>query len=388
MINNNFPPALTPPMGWNSFNTFGCSPSEKLIKETADAIVATGLRDAGYIYVNIDDGWMLKDRDKDGNLIVNPEMFPNGFNELTEYVHNLGLKIGIYLGCGLRTYNEKAGSLGHEYKDARQIAEWGFDFLKYDNRHIKDEDPPRNTKLEYITMAKALRESGREILFSMCEHGATKPWLWAQGVGHMWRITTDIRNMWDGAMSGAWGFNLIVDERAEIHPYARTCGWNDPDMLVTGMYKANNWMGPGCTDIEYRSHFSLWCLMAAPLIIGCDVRKINEITLRTLTNPQMIAVNQDILGIQGRRVSSVRGIDIWFKPLHDLSWAVGLYNRTCVPANISVKWEDLNLPAEMDATVTDLWSGEELGVFTEKFTSKVESHECMVVKLRPTTISV
>jgi len=372
-------------MGWNSFNTFSCSPSEALIKETADAFISKGLKAAGYEYVNIDDGWMLPERGADGKLVINPEMFPNGFKPLTDYVHGLGLKIGIYLGCGLRTYDEKAGSLGFEFEDALDIADWGFDLLKYDNRAIPEEDPPRNTKLEYLKMACALKKTGREILFSMCEHGGTEPWLWAHGVGQMWRTSPDIKNLWDGTLeTWALSFNVIIDETAERNQlYARTCSWNDPDMLIVGMYKLNDWTGPGCTDVEYRSHFSLWCLMAAPLIIGCDIRNMNEVTTATLTNKNLIAVNQDILGIQGRRVRSERGLDVWVKPLSGVSWAVGLYNRTCVPRDITVSWEELNLPAEMNGSVKDLWADKELGVFKESFTIRVESHACEVIKITP-----
>ncbi|MCL2697662.1 MAG: glycoside hydrolase family 27 protein [Oscillospiraceae bacterium] len=384
-MNYNKIPALTPPMGWNSFNSFDCSPSEALIKETADAFIANGLKDAGYEYINIDDGWMLPERDTDGSLVINPEMFPNGFKPLTDYVHSLGLKIGIYLGCGIRTYNEKAGSLGYEFKDAQAIAGWGFDYLKYDNREIEGEDPPRCCKSEYLKMALALKKTGRDILFSMCEHGKTEPWLWAYGVGQMWRTTPDIKNLWDGQLdTWALSFNTIVDRIADsTQPYGGTCRWNDPDMLIVGMYKWNDWTGPGCTDAEYRAHFSLWCLMASPLIIGCDVRKLNDVTKATLTNKNLIAVNQDILGIGAKRIRSAEGIDVWVKPLSDVSWAVGLYNRTCVAANISVNWEELNLPASLCCSVKDLWTDKELGVFERGITLKVDSHAMDVIKITP-----
>jgi alpha-galactosidase len=385
-IDYNKIPALTPPMGWNSFNTFCCSPSEALIKETADAFISKGLLEAGYNYVNIDDGWMLPERGADGHLVINKEMFPNGFKPLTDYVHSLGLKIGIYLGCGLRTYDEKAGSLGHEFTDAQDIADWGFDLLKYDNRDLPDEDPPgRDTKLEYMKMAQALKSTGREILFSMCEHGKTDPWLWAYGVGQMWRTSPDIKNLWDGTLdTWALSFNVIVDETAHKNQqYAGTCRWNDPDMLITGMYKVNDWTGPGCTDTEYRSHFSLWCLMASPLIIGCDIRNMNAVTQAALTNKNLIAVNQDILGIQGKRIRSERGLDVWVKPLSNISWAVGLYNRTCVPRDITVSWEELGLTSLMEGSVKDLWADKELGVFRESFTMNVESHALEVIKVTP-----
>ncbi len=375
---------LTPPMGWNSFNTFGCSPTQELICATADAMVTSGLRDAGYEYVNIDDGWMAPQRDENGDLCEDPARFPDGFDYLTRYVHDKGLKIGIYLGCGLRTYNEKPGSLGHERQDAARIARWGFDFLKYDNRPLPQEDPPRNTKLEYIKMAQALRASGRDIVFSMCEHGSTRPWTWAQGVGQLWRLTTDIRNMWDGELTGAWGFNKIVDARAELAPYARPGNFNDPDMLITGMYHANDWMGPGCTDDEYRAHFSLWCLMASPLIIGCDVRKLNDVTKETLTNADMIAIDQDILGVQGRRVRHGEdGCDVWVKPLSGVRWAAGLYNRTQQPQEITLNWNDLEVPAAMSAQVRDVWADRTLGVYSERLTQTVPPHSCTVLLLEP-----
>lgn len=371
-----------PPMGWNCYHWFGCAPTESMIKQAADSIVSSGLKAAGYIYVNMDDGWMASSRDGNGNLVPNSGRFPNGLKSLTDYIHSKGLKAGIYLTCGQKTYQELPGSLGYEQKDANQIAAWGFDFLKYDYRTMSG-DPPRDCKAENITMSNALRYTGRPILFSMCEHGRSSPWTWAADYAHMWRISTDIKDCWDGEFSGGWGFNKIVNDKdAGIYSYAGPGHWNDPDMTIVGLHGRQSWMGPGCTDTEYRAHFSLWCLLAAPLILGIDPSNMDQATRDIVLNTEIIAVDQDVLGKQAQRVRSTNGnLDVWVKQMQNNAWAVGLHNRSGSAANITVYWSDLGLSSGTSALVRDLWAKSDQGNYTDHYTRNVASHDCVVIKI-------
>ncbi|TCW61217.1 glycoside hydrolase family 27 protein [Treponema sp. J25] len=374
--------ALTPPMGWNSYNTFCCEPTEDLLKEIATAMVDQGLKDAGYIYVNIDDGWMTDKRDNSGNLTVDPHKFPAGLLPVTRHIHSLGLKAGIYLGAGLRTYGEKMGSYGHEAQDAAFIAAMEFDFLKYDYRSLPDEDPPgRDVRREYEYMRDCLIATGRAMVFSICEHGRSNPWEWGPFVGHLWRSTPDIKDGFDGEIKWGWGFNKIADINERLYPYAGPGHWNDPDMLIVGLNGRLEWQGPGCTYEEYRSHFALWCLMAAPLIIGCDVRFMDTVTRSILLNRGLIAVNQDPLGIQGRVVQRGQGYDIWIKKLMNNAWAIGLYNRSEEARIISVDFRDLDFSAKKLYKCTDLWQNTEVGIVKEGLSQVVGSHDCLVFRL-------
>ncbi len=372
--------ALKPPMGWNSFNSFGCEPTEKLVKESAQAIVDTGLLDAGYEYVNIDDGWMTAERDARGGLVVDPVKFPNGLAPVVDYIHRLGLKAGIYLGAGLRTYGEKAGSFGHAAADARLIAELGFDYLKYDYRALPEDPPGRDPKHEYAEMRDCLVEAGRPMVFSICEHGRSKPWEWGCMVGHLWRTTPDIKDGYDGDISWGMGFNKIADMNERLYPFAGPGCWNDPDMLVVGLNGGIPWQGPGCTYIEYRCHFALWCLMAAPLIIGCDVRNIDDATRGILTNKDLIAVDQDPLGIQGHVVRRGREYDIWAKKLSGGAAAVGFHNRSTSPVEIAVGWTELGFLDEA-LCVRDLWTGESSGLVKGGLVLTVDPHDCRVFEV-------
>jgi alpha-galactosidase len=371
-----------PPLGWNCYHWFGCQPSEKIMRNAADAIVSNGLKAAGYLYVNMDDGWMAKSRDAQGNLVANPTRFPGGLKALTDYIHAKGLKAGIYLGCGRETYQTLPGSLGFEKKDADQIAAWGFDFLKYDYRTMGG-DPPRDCKAENIKMSGALKATGRPIFFSMCEHGRSQPWTWAAPYAHEWRISTDIKDYWDGEHGGGWGFNKIVDRDAGLSAYAGPGHWNDPDMMIIGLHGRQNWMGPGLTDTEYRAHFSLWCLLASPLMLGFDPANMSTATKETVLNPEVLAVDQDPLGKQARRVSSAREKDVWVKPLQTGLWAVGLYNRSGAATEMTVPWNDLGLAPTQGVQVRDLWNKSDLGSFTDHFTRSVASHECLMLKISP-----
>ncbi len=363
--------ALTPPMGWNSWNKFGCDVSEKLIRETADALVATGLKDAGYQYLVIDDCWQVK-RDEKGRIVPDPDRFASGMKTLADYVHGKGLKFGLYSDAGTGTCEKRPGSKGHEELDARTYAEWGVDYLKYDWCNAEGQD----TRDSYGKMSRALRGSGRAIVFSICEWGSTRPWLWAQGVGHLWRSTGDIQDCWDcGKSWGGMGVVHIIDLQADLHPYAGPGHWNDPDMLEVG--------NGGLTPAESRAHFSFWCLLAAPLIAGNDLRSMSKETLEILTNREAIAVDQDALGMQGRKVRDNGPQEVWMKPLADGSRAVILFNRGTEAGSIAVSWEDVGLAPGGKAVVRDLWKKADLGSFSGRFEAKVEPHDVVMVRVTP-----
>jgi alpha-galactosidase len=275
---------LTPQMGWNSWNRYACDINEGLIRTTADALVSTGLADAGYSYLNLDDCWEAPTRDSNGQLWGNPTTFPSGMKSLGDYIHNKGLKYGIYSDAGYQTCAGNLGSLGHETVDAATFASWGIDYLKYDNC-FHDDTPPET---RYPVMRDALNASGRPILFSMCEWGIDNPAAWAPSVGNSWRTTGDISDNWEAMITK-------VDENAPQYARSGPGAWNDPDMLEVG--------NGGMTNEEYITHFSLWAIMKAPLIIGCDIRNMSSETKSILLNKEVIAINQDPLGKQGCVVS-------------------------------------------------------------------------------------
>jgi len=375
--------ALTPPMGWNSYNTFNCEPNEELIMEVAKGFVETGLKEAGYTYINIDDGWMAPTRDGQGNLVAHPDKFPHGLKKITDYIHSLGLKAGIYLGAGLKTYGEYPGSLGFEARDAALIAEWGFDLLKYDYRELPDDPPNRDVISEYRYMASCLQKTGRPLLFSICEHGRSRPWLWGKGVGQMWRTTPDIKDGFDGDVNWGWGINKIITQTHHLYPYAGPGHWNDPDMLVIGLKGRLSWQGPGCTEEEYKTHFALWCLLAAPLLIGCDVRNLENDTANILLNKELIAINQDRLGIQARIVRQEVGYSIWRKELAGGAVAMGVYNLFNQPKTLELLREDTGFAPNFKATLRDLVKGEELGELKDVQALDVAPHGCAVLKVTP-----
>jgi alpha-galactosidase len=363
--------ALTPPMGWNSWNKFGCNVSEKLIREAADALVATGMKDAGYQYVVIDDCWQVK-RDEKGRIVPDPERFSSGMKALADYVHGKGLKFGLYSDAGTGTCEKRPGSKDHEETDARTYAEWGVDYLKYDWCNAEGQD----TRDSYARMSRALRGSGRPVVFSICEWGSTKPWLWAQGVGHLWRTTGDIQDCWDcGKGWGGMGVVHIIDLQADLHPYAGPGHWNDPDMLEVG--------NGGLSTAESRAHFSFWSLFAAPLMAGNDLQKMSKETLEILTNREVIAVDQDALGMQGRKVRDHGPQEVWMKPLADGSRAVILFNRGNEAGDIAVAWEEIGFAPAGKAAVRDLWKKADVGSFTGSFRGKVEAHDVVMVRITP-----
>jgi alpha-galactosidase len=381
--------APTPPMGWNSWNKFACEIDENLIRETADAMVESGMADVGYEYINIDDCWSAKERDADGRLVPDPERFPGGMKELADYVHDLGLKLGIYGDRGYSTCGGLPGSYDHEIEDAQTFAEWGIDYLKYDNCDIPaGREEGDELEEDYRIMGEALRQSGRDIVFSVCAWWY-HPWM--PEVGHLWRTTTDIKDVWSddhqsvtrllnwsGGTTERYGAFTDGDYTSGAYPepgLAEVAGpnaWNDPDMLEVG--------NGGMTDTEYRSHFSLWSLMAAPLIAGNDLRDMSEDTLAILTNRDVIAINQDPLGAQGRPISESTELEVWTKRLAGGdSHAIILFNRTEEEADISVAWADVGFDGDT-AEVYDVWAGEDLGMVTDEFTATVPSHGVVMLR--------
>lgn len=365
--------ALTPPMGWNSWNKYACKGiNEGVVRETADAMASNGMKDAGYQYVIIDDCWQTG-RDAEGNIIVDKEKFPNGIKALADYVHSKGLKFGIYTDAGTETCGGRPGSLGHEYQDARQYAAWGVDYLKEDWCHTV---PGQNSEASYTTMRDALKASGRPILFSICEWGSTKPWLWAGPIGNMWRATGDIQDCWDCKKSwGGNGVTQILDLMNGIESYAGPGHWNDPDMLEVG--------NGGLTTTESRAHFSMWALFSAPLLAGNDIEHMSADTKEILLNKEVIAIDQDALGQQGRRVKKDGDLEIWSKQLADGGRAVALLNRSAAAANISVKWTDIGYPDTVSASVRDLWAKKDVGQKTGGYSAEVPSHGVVMIKVMP-----
>ena len=339
--------ALTPPMGWNSWNKFGCNVNERIVRGVADAMVSSGMRDAGYQYVVIDDCWHGP-RDAQGNITADPERFPSGMRALAGYVHARGLKFGLYSDAGRTTCAGRPGSQGYEYQDARAYAAWGVDYLKYDWCATGT----RNAEEAYALMADALRATGRDIVLSICEWGQTRPWEWAANIGNMWRTTGDIMDRWQGVDRWMIGVMEIVDRNEPRWPHAGPSHWNDPDMLEVG--------NGGMTDTEYRSHFSLWSMMAAPLIAGNDIATMSPATREILTNREVIAIDQDRLGVQGRRVWRDGNREIWMKPLAGGGRALLLFNRGESPAEIEATWEQLGWPRSLNARVRDLWQHRDL----------------------------
>jgi alpha-galactosidase len=300
--------AKTPPMGWNSWNKYGCNVSETLIMQMADAMASSGMKDAGYQYVVIDDCWQIA-RDETGEIVVDPERFPHGMKYVADYVHSKGLKFGIYSDAGSKTCAGRPGGLGHEYQDARTYARWGVDYLKYDWCNTTTQD----AKSSYANMRNALYAAGRPIVFSICEWGSNKPWEWAGEVGNLWRTTGDIGDNWNSMIN-------IFNQQKDLARYAGPGGWNDPDMLEVG--------NGGMTFEEYKTHFSLWCMLAAPLLAGNDLASMTPETKSILMNKEIIALNQDTLGIQATCYRDNGDYQIWVKGLSNNEKAVCLLNKS------------------------------------------------------------
>lgn len=368
--------APTPPMGWNSWNKFGCNVSETLIKEIADAMVSSGMKDAGYEYVVIDDCWQV-DRDSNGVIVVDPERFPNGMKAVADYVHSLGLKFGIYSCAGTHTCQGRPGSMGYQFVDAKTYAEWGVDYLKYDWCDNEGQD----ARSAYLTMANAIKATGRPIILSICEWGENKPWEWGAGIGHLWRVTPDIRACFDCIFDwGGVGVTGCIDAMRDLYPYAGPGHWNDAEMLEVG--------NGNMTKDEQISHFSMWCMLAAPLMSGNDLRDMSMQTIEILTNKEAIAINQDTLGQQAVPFMDMGDREIWAKPLSNKEIAVCFLNRGSVPWELDYDWNDQTMYFARDInfktneyTVRDIWQHKDIGTTKSHLVATIPVHGSITVRL-------
>lgn len=378
--------ALTPQMGWNSWNKFGTDINEQMVKEMADALVSTGLRDAGYNHILLDDGWMEMERDAQGNLVPHREKFPNGIKVVADYVHSKGLKFGLYNCAGSKTCAGYPGSRGHEYQDALKYAEWGVDYLKYDWCSTGK----LNAEEAYITMRDAIYAAGRPILLSICEWGTDAPWEWAQSVGHSWRTTGDIYNCFsckhDHGGYFSWGALNILDMRNqdELRKAAGPDHWNDMDMLEVG--------NGGLTPDEERTHFALWAILNSPLLLGNDLRNMSPQALDILTNKEIIAINQDSLGIQGFKYKKEGTVEIWVKPMANDEWAICFFNRSQQPSDFTFNWEretfkdnvfdkEITFNRDNAYKIRDLYQHKMIGDTKKALKQKLESNQSLVVKI-------
>jgi len=377
--------ARTPPMGWMTWNMFGGRINGQLIREMADAMVESGMAAAGYEYLIIDDLWQ-GERNSSGELQPDSIKFPGGIKALADYVHAKGLKLGIYSDAAEKTCAGATASYGYEEIDAQTWAEWGIDYLKYD--YCGAPAPADSAFIRYKKMGDALKATGRPILFAICEWGVRKPWSWANRAGgHIWRMSWDIRDTWDHNQfdAGHAGIMNILDRMSGLESHAGPGHWNDPDMLVIGLKgrgESSNANGAsGCTQIEYQSQMSLWCLLAAPLIASCDLRKMDAETKNIFTNREAIAINQDPLGKQAVRIIKDGNIEVWTRQLINNELAVGVLNRGDAAREIKLNWSDLNVYDIQK--VRDLWLHEQLGIVTGSFKVKVRSHEVRLLVFWP-----
>ncbi len=364
--------AATPPMGWNSWNHFAGKVNDADVRAAADAMVTSGMRDAGYIYVNIDDTWEGQ-RDSHGNIQTNSK-FPD-MKALADYVHSKGLKLGIYSSPGPKTCAGYEASYGHEQQDANSYAKWGIDYLKYDlcsyRGIMKKEagaDPQKQWAMmqqAYEKMHRALLNTHRPIVYSLCQYGFDAVWNWGPKVGgNLWRTTGDISDSYDR-------MSVIGFAQAGLSRYAAPGHWNDPDMLEVGNGKM--------TADEYRTHMSLWAILAAPLLAGNDLSKMDDATKSILMNKDVIAVDQDSLGIQGDRVSATGPYEIWMKPLRGGAKAVALFNRSEAVYPITLKLKDVGLTGSVHAR--DLWSHRDIGTLQSSYTATVPRHGVVMLRL-------
>lgn len=363
----------TPPMGWMTWNYFGVNIDEHIIKEMADAMVSSGMKDAGYEYIFIDDGWQ-GGRDNKNNIIPDANKFPSGIKALADYVHSKGLKLGIYSDAAQLTCAGYTASLDFENQDAKTFASWGIDYLKYDYCHAPDD--PITAQVRYKKIADALRKSGRNICLGICEWGGRKPWLWAASVGgQLWRTTADVRDSWKSML-------YIVDINSELYPYAGPGHWNDPDMLIVGLRgnkgPAGELGGIGCTDTEYQSNMSLWSMMAAPLIATNDLRTMNDKIKEILTNTEIIALNQDAAGKQAERKIKENDWNVFVKPLANGDYAVAVFNRADTARSIAIDFAALGIT--YNCVIKDLWLHQFIGK-GKSWKGTVQSHETKVFRL-------
>jgi alpha-galactosidase len=362
--------APTPPMGWNTWNTFAANINEKLVKETAETLISSGMQEAGYKYIVLDDAWMAMERDAQGNLVADPNKFPSGMKALGDYLHEKGFKFGIYNCAGAKTCAGYPGGRGHEFQDARTYASWGVDYLKYDWCN----SGTANAEETYKIMRDALDAAGRPIVFSLCEWGNNKPWLWAEDVGHLWRTTGDITDCFDCQQVYSMGWKIILESQVGLEKYAGPDHWNDPDMLEVG--------NPGLSLAESRAHFSLWCILAAPLMAGNDVRKMSGEVRDILTNKEVIAIDQDSLGKQGYRFMTHPGKQIWVKELSNGEWAVCFFNSGDGPLPMKVNWSHLWF-LKGTYKIRDLWQKKDIGTTQKDFAGDIAPHDVLLFKLSP-----
>jgi alpha-galactosidase len=367
--------ALTPPMGWNSWNCFAHAVDDSKIRSAANAMVTNGLIEHGWTYINIDDCWE-GGRDATGNILAN-EKFPD-MKALADYVHSQGLRIGIYSSPGPKTCGGFTGSWQHELQDAQQYAAWGFDYLKYDwcsYSQVQDHSLPERERLmkPYQIMRQSLDRVDRDIVFSLCQYGMGNVWEWGTQVGgNCWRTTGDISDSW-GSMTGN-GFGSAGRE-----PYAGPGHWNDPDMLVVGKLGWGHLRPTRLTPNEQYTHISLWCLLSSPLLIGCDMSQLDAFTLNLLSNDEVLAVDQDPLGEQASRISQNGNLEIWAKKMEDGSWAVGLFNRGELESPVELAWSELGITGTH--RVRDLWRQSDLGEFSGSFHASVPRHGVVLVRI-------
>ncbi|MFI9011427.1 glycoside hydrolase family 27 protein [Actinosynnema sp. NPDC053489] len=355
--------APTPPMGWNTWNRFGCDIGERMVRETADAMVESGMRDAGYTYLNLDDCWMARDRDEQGRLVPDPVKFPRGLAPVADYVHERGLKFGVYADAGSKTCAGYPGSLGHEQVDARGFAEWGVDFLKYDNCN-NDGSPAAE---RYAKMGRALRESGRQVVFGICEWGHERPWEgWGRKAGgHLWRTARDITDSWAG-------WTALLDLQVGLEQHSGPNGWNDPDMLEVG--------NGGMAEHEDRAHFTMWALLNAPLIAGNDLRVMSPGTKAILLDRDLIAVDQDWGGKQGYRLRDDGEQEVWTKPMSDGSAVVVLFNRGLSDREMGITVDAVGLPSAAEYRVFDLWT-KQPSTTTDELRARVPAHSVVAYRV-------
>lgn len=367
---------LTPPMGWNSWNTFGSDINEQLIFETADKMVSEGLLERGYEYLVIDDCWSLKERDEKGCLVADPEKFPHGMKAVADYVHSRGLKFGMYSCAGTLTCAGYPGSFEHEFIDAQTFAEWGVDFLKYDYCY---HTPIIHGKYLYRRMGLALENCGRDILFSACSWGTDETHEWIKSTGaSMWRSTGDIFDSWQSVKD-------LIKQQERLHPYNGVGCFNDMDMLIVGMYGKGNVGLQGCNDVQYKTHFSVWAFLGSPLMIGCDVRNMSEETKKILTNEEIIRINQDAACRQPVRMTGIwEGEDmlIYARYLSDGYIAIGCFNLSENKGMARLNLDELGLPYSTgkNLKLRELWTGEETSVKNGVIMKELEPFDCAVYR--------
>ena len=376
--------APTPPMGWNSWNKFECKIDEQTVREIADAMVSSGMRDVGYKYVNIDDCWQ-GERDSLGFITSDKVKFPSGMKALADYVHSKGLKFGLYSCAGSRTCAGRASSRGYEYQDALMYAKWGIDFLKLDWCNTQN----LNAQGAYQTMSEAIKQAGRPMILSICEWGKNKPWTWAKNLAQLWRTTGDITNCFDcldehQGNFKTYGVLQILDLQNRLRNYSGPDHWNDMDMLE---------VGNGMPLNEQRAHFTMWCMLAAPLIAGNDLRNMTAETLNILTNKELLAIDQDSLGIQGFKYQASDSVETWLKPLKNDEWSYCVLNRSLKPKEVTIDWKMVNITdtlsgRKIDTTgkivykYQDVWVSKNAGKTNKPIKVTIPSRDVFCIRIK------